>query len=76
MMAQSLDTAFLIECVHYSSAQFRRSAGVSRIFAQGGPQLLQILEQGLAFGATLTVSFDIRGGERIEFAVEVGVYAQ
>jgi hypothetical protein len=61
MMAPALDAAFLIERLHYSSAQLRRGARVIQILAQGVSQFLQILEQGLAFGATLAVPFDIRG---------------
>ena len=42
----------------------------------GGAQTLEILEQGTAIATLLQMTLDLNGGQRIQFAVEVGLHAQ
>ena len=51
----------------------RRGADVFRIPAQHGAHLFEIFQQRAALGAMLDVTFDVRGGNRIELGVEIGL---
>src|ERR1700722_7180550 len=67
---------FLIERAHDPCPQCRGSTRISQILPQRGAYLIQVLKQRTALGAGSSMALDIRGGERIEFAVEVCLHAQ
>ena len=66
---------FLIERAYDPCPQCRGSTR-SQILPQCGAHLIEVLKQRTALGAGSSMALDIRGGERIEFAVEVCLHAQ
>src|SRR6267143_447250 len=73
---RSLDCSFLIERAHDPSAQLRWSTAKCQVSTDRGARLFEILKQGAALGAVLSMPFNIGSRDRIDLAVEVSLHAQ
>src|ERR1039457_2094968 len=69
--SRPLHCAFLIERTHDPCAQCWRGTGVGQILPQRGAHLFQVFKQRTTLGTGVTMALDIRGGECVQFAVEV-----